>query len=238
MLQFEVWIAKFHRKLPENVEIFYMFDHFCHFCQSDMFDTKNTMLETLLAVILRFTLAGVNGSAFVLHASFGTKRLKVEIVTLPSAHLSFIGFHRENYLFCSRWNILAPWCWNHVNIICFWQRLLNGTSISFLRSQRPLRFAHSPTRKQNSFLKERFVEAGSGTTLKQLSWVSSLVQWRNYLRMRSSRHNFETSAGWLTCFKPSDIYGEALITEEELHGVFAELQNWGDCVWDLRTVSL
>lgn len=97
--------------------------------------------------------------------------------------------------------------------------------------------AHSPTRKQNSFLKERFVEAGSGTTLKQLSWVSSLVQWRNYLRMRSSRHNFETSAGWLTCFKPSDIYGEALITEEELHGVFAELQNWGDCVWDLRTVS-
>ena len=102
--------------------------------------------------------------------------------------------------------------------------------ISFPRSQRPLRLAHYLQRKQNSFLKKRFVEASSGTTLKQLSWLSSFLQWRNYLR-RSSRHNFETSAGW-PCFKHSDIY-EALITEEELHGVFAELQNWGDCARDL-----
>ena len=59
---------------------------------------KNTILETLLAFILRFTVAGVNGSAFVLHASFWRKRLKVEIVTLPPAKL-FFGFRqRVNFL--------------------------------------------------------------------------------------------------------------------------------------------
>ena len=155
MLEFEVWIAKFYRKLPENVEIFYIFDHFCHFCQGDTFDTKTRCLRRYSLSSFGSPLQASTAPPSSATPRFEGSDLRLKIVTLPPAKLSFIGFHRENDLFCWRWNILAPWCWNHVNIICFWQRLLNGTSISFPRSQRPLRFAHSPKPETEQFLKRQ-----------------------------------------------------------------------------------